>query len=108
MVGDKEYCHHFKHQEKPAGMQETACCLIKETTLPASTRKMLTVVFDTEGPLVQSLKSCKDTSNVNCYCQTLQKLHIKIKNNHLHNFNDGIILLHNTHPPKWPTHFRTN
>jgi len=60
---------------------------------------MLTVVFDTEGPLILSLKSSNDTSNINYYCQTLQKLHIKIKNKHLHNFNDGIILLHNnTHP----------
>jgi hypothetical protein len=60
---------------------------------------MLTVVFDTEGPLILSLKSHNDTNNINYYCQTLQKLHIKIKNKHLHNFNDGIILLHNnTHP----------
>jgi len=60
---------------------------------------MLTVVFDSEGPLIQGLKSCTETSNVNCYCQTLQKLHIIIKNNYLHNFNDVIILLHNdTHP----------
>lgn len=87
--------HHFKRQGKPAGMQDTARHPTKETKLPASTRKMLTVVFDTEGPLIQGLKSRNDTSNVNCYCQTLQKLHIKIENNHLHNFNDGIILLHN-------------
>ena len=101
MVGDKEWCHHFKRQGKPAGMQDTACHPTKETKLPASTRKMLTVVFDTEGPLIQGFKSCNDTSNVNCYCQTLQKLYIKIKN-HLHNFNDGIILLHNTHPQVAP------
>jgi hypothetical protein len=74
-------------------MQDTAHHPTKETKLPASTRKMLTVVFDTEG-----LKSCNDTSKINYYCQTLHKLHIKIKNKHLHNFNDGIILLHNTHP----------
>jgi hypothetical protein len=87
MVGDKEWCHHFKRQEKTAGMQDTACHPTKETKLPASTRKRLTVVFGTEGPLILGLKSCNDTSNVNCYCQTQ------------HNFNDGIILLHNnTHP----------
>jgi hypothetical protein len=95
MVVDKEWCHHFKHQGKPAGMQDTACHPTKATKLPASTRDKLTVVFDTERPLILGLKSCNDTSNVNCYCQTLQKLHIKIKNKHLHDFNDGIILLHN-------------
>jgi hypothetical protein len=85
-------------QEKAAGMQDTACHPTKETKLPAYTRKMLTVVFDTKGPLNPDLKSCNDIS-VNCYCQTLQKLHIKIKNKQLHNFNDGIILLQsNTQP----------
>jgi hypothetical protein len=55
IVGDKSG-HHFKRQGKPAGMQDTACQPTIETKLPASTRRMLTMVFDTEGPLIQGLK----------------------------------------------------
>jgi Transposase. len=61
---------------------------------------MLTVLFDTKGPLILDLNSCNDTRNVNCYCQTLQKLHIKTKKKHLRNVNDGIILLHNNAHPE--------
>jgi len=93
MVGDRSDVTILSAKEN----QDTACYPTNENKLQSSTRKILTVVFDTEGPLILGLKSCNDTTNVNCYCQTLQKLHIKIKNKHLHNFNDGIILLHNTH-----------
>jgi hypothetical protein len=60
---------------------------------------MLTTFFASQGPLVQGFNLCQDTS-MKCYCQTLQHLLTKIRDDCQGKVSDGIIIwLHNYFHP---------
>jgi len=55
---------------------------------------MLTTFCDSQGPLVQGFNLCHGTST-KYYCQTLQHLLTKIRDECQGKVSDGIIWLHN-------------
>lgn len=82
----------------PAGMQwcPTSPCLSKSKLQAPTSKEVLTVFFDIEGPPASGLNLVTDKINANCYCHTFQQLYIRVKYKHLGKFTDGIILLHNS------------
>ena len=108
ITGDKTWVHHYELESKQQSMEwkhPQSPCKKKFKTQPSTGKLMLTVFWDSQGPVLEHYQERGTTINSAWYSEMLiDKLKLAIRSKCRELLSKGVVLLHDNARPHTDAH----